>query len=1112
MSNPRIVVEAAGDFRRLYSDMSKADSRFGKMGSTIKAGLAGAAIAGSAAIVKFGIDSVKASSSAEQSIGATETVFGRYADTVIKRSKQASDAVGLSANEYRELGNVTGAMLQNAGTPLRKVTELTDKLTRRAADLAATYGGTTRDAIESVNALLRGETDPIEKYGVSIQEADIKARLAAKGLEKLEGAALKQAKQQARLELLFEQTSKAAGQFGRESDTIAGKGQRLGAKVEDLEAKFGTLLIPALSAGADVASDKLIPALDDLAGWLAENKDEFAELGGTVKDSVLPPLKAAVDLAQGAVEVFGDLPGPVKDLAVQAGIAALVLPRLSGAVASVTATSGGMLANLRDAEKRTAALSTAAKNAAGIGGLLALTQGVRETNDGLSLLETTAGGALLGFSIGGPWGAAIGAGGGAMLSLATHTEKAATAADRSRTSWESYRDTLDLVTGATTAATKAAIIRDLQETDTLSKVSQLGISQATLVNGILGQKQARDELTAAIETQKDALKAEGEAWAAEAKRTGERDKAKEKELVKRFENIEAIEREIGEVKKATKEERELLLVMQNFPDNVTTLVQTPGAVDSKRELAELSATYALTPKQIATVIKMNGIEASKADVISLSQEIIKSGKVKPDDTWRNFFSTDLGKAKRDAQASTNDLNSLLSAAGNVTPKIRHGAFGQGLSGDLSQLKTLASSGGTGVGTNLGSGMYTGLGQWINPISQRAASMVRGAVSAANAAGAIQSPSRETMRTGDMLGLGLVRGLERSRPAARTAGQLLMAAVLGGVDDGRTGVDNALERITKQIQKTITGKNQGKRESALLKRLADEYKALRLNGNAQDRINDKLEVQRDRLKDLRQEYADYAKSIRDAVVATGELTQLGKQDDGTVSIRSLLNELENKVIGAERFAFLTERLAQDGLSQASVQQLLSAGPEAALATAEAIAAGGAAAISEINQLQARLAASGDTLGDRMADRYYGAGVDAAQGIVKGLEAEAARLDRAAVSLANALVAAVKRALGIRSPSKEFREIANQVTDGLTLQLKANETYVKRTGAGIASSLVKGFDNPQLDARVLAGASSSSAPLTGTFRFSAQQISQFQRGEQLQADLDFARHNGVIGQTF
>ncbi|MFC7501855.1 hypothetical protein, partial [Nocardioides sp. GCM10030258] len=416
--------------------------------------------------------------------------------------------------------------------------------------------------------------------------SDINARLAAKGLDKLTGSAKKQAEQQARLDLLFQQTSKAAGQFGRESDTIAGKGQRLGAKVEDLEAKFGTLLIPVLSAGADVVDERLIPAMDDLADWLTENKDEFAELGGTVKDSVIPPLKAVVDIAQGAVEVFGDLPGPVKDLAVQAGIAALVLPRLTGAVTSVTSTTGGFITNLRDAEKRTTALSSAAKTAAGIGGLLALTQGVKETNDGLSLLETTAGGALLGFSVtGGPWGAAIGAGAGAMLSLATHTEKAATAADRSRTTWESYRDTLDLVTGATTRATKSMIIQDLQGTDLLKSIGTLGISKQTLIDGILGETKARGELNSAIRQEERDLKLlEATDWSA---LTDKQNEALSNELLTRKENLKALKAEVSELDKSTGKTREHIALLREIPQQVVTQVQALGTDATKREVADL---------------------------------------------------------------------------------------------------------------------------------------------------------------------------------------------------------------------------------------------------------------------------------------------------------------------------------------------------------------------------------------------------------------------------------------------------------------------------------------------------------------------------------------------
>lgn len=199
MADPVIVVGAVGDFRRLYGDLSQAESRFGKLGSGIKAGLAGAAIAGTAALVKLGKDAVGSASAAQQSLGATESVFGRYADTVIRRSGQAADAVGLSANEYRELSNVTGAMLASAGTPLKTVATLTDQLNRRAADMAATFGGTTREAVEAVSSLLRGETDPIERYGVAIKQSDVNARLAAQGLDQLVGSALKQAEQQVRL-------------------------------------------------------------------------------------------------------------------------------------------------------------------------------------------------------------------------------------------------------------------------------------------------------------------------------------------------------------------------------------------------------------------------------------------------------------------------------------------------------------------------------------------------------------------------------------------------------------------------------------------------------------------------------------------------------------------------------------------------------------------------------------------------------------------------------------------------------------------------------------------------------------------------------------------------
>ncbi|MFS0412944.1 hypothetical protein ACL1AW_13855, partial [Corynebacterium striatum] len=143
-----------------------------------------------------------------------------------------------------------------------------------AADLAATFGGSTKDAIESVNALMRGEADPIEKYGVSIKQSDINARMAAKGLDKLTGEAAKQAQAQTLLEMLTEQTSSAQGQFARETDTAAHKQQVATAKLNDAKEAIGTGLLPMFALAAEKAAQ--------FAGVVGKHPKVFIALGAAI--------------------------------------------------------------------------------------------------------------------------------------------------------------------------------------------------------------------------------------------------------------------------------------------------------------------------------------------------------------------------------------------------------------------------------------------------------------------------------------------------------------------------------------------------------------------------------------------------------------------------------------------------------------------------------------------------------------------------------------------------------------------------------------------------------------------------------------------------------------
>lgn len=304
----RLKVDILGDSRDLGRAVDSADHKLGGLGSTSrKVGLAiGAGLAGAAtAAVAFGVTTVKSASAAEQSFGAVESVFGKFATSVHRNATNAADAVGLSANAYSEMASIMGAQLGNMGVAQDQLAGKTDALIRTGADLSATFGGTVSDAVESLGSLMRGETDPIEKYGVSIKQADIDARLAADGLDGLEGKAAKAARTQALLGLVTDQTAAAHGKFAAESDTLAHKQQVLEARYDNLKVAIGNKLLPVVSDLFGWFDNKLVPVSQDLGRALDKHVGPAVrDVADFLEDDLVPGIK-------GAVRWFGDHLVPV---------------------------------------------------------------------------------------------------------------------------------------------------------------------------------------------------------------------------------------------------------------------------------------------------------------------------------------------------------------------------------------------------------------------------------------------------------------------------------------------------------------------------------------------------------------------------------------------------------------------------------------------------------------------------------------------------------------------------------------------------------------------------------------------------------------------------------
>jgi hypothetical protein len=283
----------------------------GSLGGVAKIAAGGmvADLAGTAAtaVKDFVGDSIQAASRLQQAQGGVDAVFGKSAGVVTKYASTSAERLGLAGAEYRELATVAGAQLKNAGQSTDQAAKSTDGLITKAADLSATFGGSTKDAMEAISSLMKGETDPIEKYGVSIKQTDVNARLAALGQDKLTGAAKKSAESQARLALLTNQTKDATGAFAKENDTLANKQQVANAKMEDAKAKLGEALLPAMTAVTGFMADTLIPgmmaageAIGTFVSWLV---DKLGPAFSTVVGYVQPVVETLIALWQR----FGDV-------------------------------------------------------------------------------------------------------------------------------------------------------------------------------------------------------------------------------------------------------------------------------------------------------------------------------------------------------------------------------------------------------------------------------------------------------------------------------------------------------------------------------------------------------------------------------------------------------------------------------------------------------------------------------------------------------------------------------------------------------------------------------------------------------------------------------------
>jgi hypothetical protein len=313
--------------KQAQKDIAKLGKTFDAYAKKASRAVGLVAVASAAAAVKIGKDSVMAASDVAQQFGALDAVFGSSAIQLKNFSKTMVE-YGLSVADSARYSALLGTQLKGLGIEEQDAIERTQKLQILAADLAATYGGTTADAVAALSSTFKGEYNPIERYGFAIRNYDITARVAAKGLKGLTGEALKAAEAQAAYELILTKTTAAQGQSGREFNTLAAQLQRLNASYTNIQASLGEALLPVIQEFAGYLLKDVIPGIQK---WVDVNRTDLAE-----------SLKRAAKLAGEFLKIAGKVTqwatnnvGVVKTIA--AAIATIfVVNKLANFVTSIT--------------------------------------------------------------------------------------------------------------------------------------------------------------------------------------------------------------------------------------------------------------------------------------------------------------------------------------------------------------------------------------------------------------------------------------------------------------------------------------------------------------------------------------------------------------------------------------------------------------------------------------------------------------------------------------------------------------------------------------------------------------------------------------------------------
>lgn len=319
------VRKKAGNVKGVGEELGKGVGEGFKAGLTVLVGQALVEVGKQAlgAVKDFVVGSVNAASDLAETSTAIEAVFGADSAANIQAwAASSATALGQSQQQALDAAKTFAVFGSAAGLTGADLETFSTDLTKTASDLASFHNADPSEVIEALGAGLRGEAEPLRRFGILMDDASLKAAAMEAGIYSGEGALTAQQKSLAAQALILGQVGAAQDDFANTSEGLANQQRIMGAQWANLQGVIGQLFLPVAGLAVGLLNQLLeaaIPFAEMLVGKLTPGIESFTEgISTLISDGggIAGIFSNLGEMRNGLIEsVLAALPGIVEAIA-----------------------------------------------------------------------------------------------------------------------------------------------------------------------------------------------------------------------------------------------------------------------------------------------------------------------------------------------------------------------------------------------------------------------------------------------------------------------------------------------------------------------------------------------------------------------------------------------------------------------------------------------------------------------------------------------------------------------------------------------------------------------------------------------------------------------------